>query len=249
MAADSWWQRGGLGDRPLDGGELAPSLSPPSAPLDGVQASAAGPRPFRPRRRPQFVSACPVPPAARPLRLGRSRHTPVLGRPGPSFISRNPYPRLGRGAHVARAGPRPTRLTLSPWRLAVCGAAAWALSPLRGGGGSPQRVCAAAGPCVASRPADGGRGRQRDGRRRHPAATAVAVVTTVAVATALPPPSLRTAACRQRPSACPRRATLLLGRPACRGSAVAGTPARDAPARPPPLSLQPRGLSRSPRTS
>lgn len=248
MAADSWWQRGGLGDRPLDGGELAPSLSPPSAPLDGVQASAAGPRPFRPRRRPQFVSACPVPPAARPLRLGRSRHTPVLGRPGPSFISRNPYPRLGRGAHVARAGPRPTRLTLSPWRLAVCGAAAWALSPLRGGGGR-RSGSAAAGPCVASRPADGGRGRQRDGRRRHPAATAVAVVTTVAVATALPPPSLRTAACRQRPSACPRRATLLLGRPACRGSAVAGTPARDAPARPPPLSLQPRGLSRSPRTS
>lgn len=198
---------------------------------------------------PPICQCLPSPPRRAPIEAGQVASHPRAG--ACRAILHLPEPLSPAGQRGTRrpgwATPHPPHAVA----LAAGGLRGGRMGSLatQGGGGSPQRVCAAAGPCVASRPADGGRGRQRDGRRRHPAATAVAVVTTVAVATALPPPSLRTAACRQRPSACPRRATLLLGRPACRGSAVAGTPARDAPARPPPLSLQPRGLSRSPRTS
>lgn len=243
MAA--WWPR-----RPTTGWSGAGPFPLPALSTVGRGAGIGGGSPSISAPPPPPICQClPSPPRRAPIEAGQVASHPRAG--ASRAILHLPEPLSPAGQRGTRrpgwATPHPPHAVA----LAAGGLRGGRMGSLatQGGGGSPQRVCAAAGPCVASRPADGGRGRQRDGRRRHPAATAVAVVTTVAVATALPPPSLRTAACRQRPSAWPRRATLLLGRPACRGSAVAGTPARDAPARPPPLSLQPRGLSRSPRTS
>lgn len=227
----AWWPR-----RPTTGWRGAGPFPLPALSTVGRGAGIGGGSPsISAPRRPQFVSACPVPPAARPLRLGRSRHTPVLGRAGPSFISRNPYPRLGRGAHVARAGPRPTRLTLSPWRLAVCGAAAWALSPLRGGGG--RRSGSVPPPARAS---------------RHARPTVAVGASETADAATRPPPRSPSSPRLPWPPRCRRRrcAQRLVGNvpplaPAVRPSCLAAQRVADRPWRARPLATRRRDPPRS----